>query len=148
MSSGVGKLFLVAFLVMTLTLSSCSLVEQQSIEPGRTTLTELRATLGEPKRQKTSSIRTQSKFYEFSNGCSYQTEREKIATEDCPAVGEQSQLQYWLHQWEGKRYTKATLPIGAKLHIEWVRYSLIAEGLSVIYDPDLDRVVRVVKYVH
>jgi hypothetical protein len=133
--------------VILLTLSACSKDQNELIVPGKTTVSELRAHLGEPSQQYTSQVRPQSKIFDYSGGCSFQVDRDTVTTIACEPQRDEVHLQYWLHRWEGKVQVRSPASGVPSYHghsVEQIR--VLDEGLAIIYDKAAQRVIRVVRH--
>ena len=134
---------------IVLTLSGCAKNDTGWIQPGKTTVADVRAQWGEPNRHAPSQVRPQSKILDYSNGCSFQIDRDTVITLACDPEDQEVHLQYWLHKWVGKVQKRESIigPIGQ--HGRKVfQISVPSEGLAVIYESTTDRVIRVVRHVH
>ena len=135
-------------IVTILTIGGCAKSETAWIDPGRTTIAEVRAQWGEPTRQGSSQVRPQSKVYDYPNGCSFQIDRDTVTTVSCVPSGQEVHLQYWLHRWEGKYQKREPLPGKVGRHGKRIfQLAVPSEGEAVIFDRATERVMRVVRHV-
>ena len=135
-------------IVIIMTISACAKSETAWIEPGRTTIAEIRSQWGEPARQGSSQVRPQSKVYDYQNGCSFQIDRDTVTTLSCTPSGQEVHLQYWLHHWEGKYQKREPLPGKPGRHGKTLfQLAIPSDGEAVIFDRATERVLRVVRHV-
>jgi hypothetical protein len=129
--------------------TGCAVDKHALVKPGKTTVSQLKATLGAPSRTDASSLRPSAMIYEYPNHQTYQVEHGTVVAKNRPPEPQEVTLQYWRHTWQAKgvatRYEEVPGSMDPHGHAQ---YQLTAPSLktSVIYDPNRDRVVRVVEY--
>ena len=126
---------------------ACAPRSQDLVVPGKTTVMELKSAQGDPQSTAVPESRPQAKLLCYHEGCCYQVERSFVMTTACEPTEEESSLQYWRHKWKGDPQRYETVPIANRAH-GGETYQLISDRArtAVIYEPQSDRVVRVVRY--
>ena len=117
----------------------------KSVKYGQTTTSDLIVLKGEPLKEEDLSI-PQSKMLIYENDEKYQVEKDIVVNSFRNPKQDERMLLYWKH-----KYPDCSFEIQkvnqAKTHQkgeEELRCS--SAGLSVIYDPNIQQVIRVVEY--
>ncbi|MGK5084106.1 hypothetical protein WDW37_12485 [Bdellovibrionota bacterium FG-1] len=138
---------LLAFTLLGSTLPGCAKSSQDLFVPGKATVGEIKAQLGEPERTTVPNVRPQAKLMDYPDGTSFQIEKNVMIGVSFPPTEEQLTLQYWRHKWEGHPQRFEEIPGSRNVHGQ-KSYQLFSlkENQAVIYEEQSDRITRVVKY--
>ncbi|MGZ3688506.1 MAG: hypothetical protein ACXWP5_03695 [Bdellovibrionota bacterium] len=134
--------------ILAVSANGCARTSQGNVVPGKTTRSQLTSEIGSPVSTAVPSANPASVLLDYHSDCSFQADSktEIIQARICEPHGQERTLQYWRHKWRGVKTT--LIPVaGSSPHSEQL-VQLQAPQLhtTVVYDPSLDRVVRVVNY--
>jgi hypothetical protein len=126
---------------------ACAKRSQDQVVPGKTTVSELKAQLGEPAHTSTPEIRPQAQLLCYPDGSCFQAEHKILVSSSRLPSADEMELQTWRHRWAGQSLRDEAIPDSADGHGK-KRYQLASKdaGMAVVYDRDTGRVLRVVKY--
>lgn len=138
------------FVLLLFILSACGdKATTKVVQLGRTTLSELKTLLGEPKRVDTfkTPALSSSQIVVYNENQKYQVEDDKVvATFRAPFEQEKSLL-YWKHRCRNERTTFRSLKRKVDNHLKAEQeFACKQSRITVIYDPNVDKVVRVINY--
>jgi hypothetical protein len=131
------------FILLAL-LVSCSKHEMQEIIPGETTITEAIDILGEPMEVKTSSFNARDEMFHFEQGVLQVEKKQVKVIFRNPIEEEEKNLQYWREQHKESSSTWNALRAPSGLGQFELKYP--SEGVAVIFDSNIDKVIRIIKY--
>lgn len=129
-----------------LLLTAVSCAEQvRSVQFGKTSKRELQAQMGEPI--KVENPLPQVEVLSFEGDSKYQIQDDIVTAGFRNPNEEEKSLLYWRHAFRDCQttFTELSKPKDSHLHAE-KQLSCIELGLSVIYDPNVDQVTRVVDH--
>lgn len=122
---------------------------QKVVLVGTTTFKELKSMFGEPKRVDTVKIPAvaASQVAVYSESQKYQIENDKVVAEfRAPYENEKSFL-YWKHLCRHEKTTWRSLRRKVDNHLKAEEeFSCKQSRITVVYDPNVDKIVRVINY--
>lgn len=137
-------------LILLLIMSACGEKSTSKVvQIGRTTLSELKNLLGEPKRIDTfkTPALASSQIVVYDENQKYQVEDNKVVASFRAPFEQEKSLLYWKHRCRNERTTFRSLKRKVDNHLKAEQeFSCKQSRLTVIYDPNIDRVVRVINY--
>lgn len=137
---------LTAAFILTLS-QGCAKRPQDAVIPGQTTVSELKAQLGEPTRVSTPAIRPHSRLLDYPDGSIFQIERNLVVAATYSPGPDEVTLQTWRHRWKGQNPQFEEIPGTRNPHGKRTFRLISAQArMAVIYDEATNRVVKVVRY--
>ena len=131
---------LAILLTLFLVGSSCARVDSRRFEPGRTTTTQLRSSLGPPLRELVvSTPEAERSHWIYPDGVNFQLEGSRLTARNRPPESSERTLQYWRLRWRGR------VQYGG--HAELVdSLSCPDERTVVFFRPSDGQVIQVTEY--
>lgn len=128
-------------------LNGCAKVDVQKVIPGQDTEQKVVKLFGPPVERQESTLKPGVALLKYGDDTQFQVEKGLITGTMRPPVGGEITLQYWRHEWRGREQVYEPAQGGNDAHGPQT-YVLKAPalGASVVYDPQLDRVTKVVRY--
>ena len=128
-------------------LVACSGAKQSKVKYGVTTAAQLRAAMGEPLSQQATSAQHPSEVVIYPEDERYQIEQNIVVAGFRNPTEQERTLLYWRHHFQGKETTFSATPSAAPSHVhKEMQLRCPSEGLTIIYDTNLDVVTRVVEH--
>jgi hypothetical protein len=123
---------------------SCS-GQSPLVEFGKTSRSQLKSQLGEPQRVENPAPKVEVLVYEDNK--KFQIQEDTVVAGFREPTEEEKVLLYWRHQFRDCATTTTELAKPAESHLQAEKQlSCEAQGISVIYDPNIDQVTRVVEH--
>ena len=134
-------------LILLILAEGCAKSNQEQVEPGVTTASTLRSILGDPAHIWIPAVSPQERLFDYSDGHSFQVERDIVVGVSYPPSGGEETLQFWRHKWVGHTQVFEELPGTVNIHGQR-RYQFASKqaGMAVIYDEASESVLRIVRY--
>jgi len=134
-------------LLMASGLLSCSGGRSSAVKYGVTTLEQLKAAKGEPHSIQTATAQQPQQVLVYADDEKYQVENNVVTTSFRNPTDEESSLLFWRHKFKEcvTSYTEIPGPPDAHTPAQ-MELKCPAQGLSAVYDPHTDAVIRVVEY--
>jgi hypothetical protein len=132
-------------LCVLLFVAACS-AEKSRVQVGVTSAAQLVEQLGSPQSIEAPAPGVQS--YVFEQDVKYQVQDEVVVAQMREPVGEETSLIYWRHQFRDCATTFAPLGSSDGHLEELMELACPEKGLKIIYDPNVEKVVRVVQHAH
>lgn len=133
-----------ALLMLSLFLVSCG-NKSKSTKYGEMLVSDLVASKGEPEKKETLSG-AEREMYVYEDNEKFQIEKGIVVNSFRTPHGDEKMLIHWKHKYPDCRFEIKKLDqkvIHQKVEEE---YKCLSAGISVIYDPNIEQVVRVVEY--
>lgn len=133
------------FLFLIVLLAASCGNKSKSIRYGEMTTSDLVALKGEPlKEEKLSG--PDSKMFIYEGNEKFQLKSDVVVSSFRRPVGDEKMLIYWKHKYSDCVFEVAKLNQKV-LHLKVEEeHKCVKAGVSVIYDPNIEQVVRVVEY--
>lgn len=130
--------------MLTLLMSCGDKVTEKAVILGKTTFTELKNLLGEPKRvDKVAAV----KVAVYLENEKYQIENDLVVAKFRAPFEEEKSLLYWKHLCRDEVSTFRDLEKNVQNHLKAEQeFSCKTSRITVIYDPNIDKIVRVINY--
>ncbi|MFZ4713272.1 MAG: hypothetical protein ACOYL6_06160 [Bacteriovoracaceae bacterium] len=131
-------------LLLGMFLSSCG-PSGLKLDFGKLTSKELKDKLGGPIRVE--STAQGKEVYVYPDDKKFQVDDEIVDASFRKPTAEESSLIYWRHKFKKKKTNLRRLPLPKDSHLMAEQeLSCLQEGTTIIYDPNIDKVVRVIEY--
>lgn len=131
------------FLILSFTVACGN--KAKSIKYGEMSVSDLVATKGEPIKEE-EIPRPEGKMYIYENNEKYQIEKGVVVNSFKNPSKDQKMLLHWKHKYSECHFIVKQLDQKV-LHLKpEEEYSCKSVGISLIYDPNIEQVVRVVEY--
>lgn len=139
---------LMLFMALSLGLLGCSGPKRSEVKFGLTTAAQLKESKGEPVSLQSLDKEQVGQVLVYPKNEKFQINKEEIVVASFrdPTENERSLL-YWRHQFQGKETSFSEIKTTAESHTgPEMELKCPSLGVSVIYDPNVDAVVRVVEH--
>lgn len=141
---------MVRFLLFNITLlifTACGVKGKDFLVLGLTSKKELQAQLGEPLKTELTP-QTKKEILTYENEIKYQVDNEVVVAKfRNPKNENEKSFIFWRHQFRGKKTTLRNVPSTLKTDLKPEQeYICLEEGITIIYDPNSDQVVRIYEY--
>ncbi len=135
----------IVLLSLLLTITAACGNKAKSIKYGEMSVSDLVASKGEPIKEE-EIPRPDGKMYIYENNEKYQIENGVVVNSFKNPNKDEKMLLYWKHKYEDCHFTIKQLDQKV-LHLKpEEEYNCKAAGITLIYDPNIEQVVRVVEY--
>lgn len=119
-------------------------VTEKAVVLGKTTFTELKKLLGEPQRVDNVAAVKVAVYLENEK---YQIENDLVVAKFRAPFEAEKSLLYWKHLCRDEAITFRDLEKSVENHLKPEQeFSCKASKITVIYDPNIDKIVRVISY--
>ncbi len=128
-----------------ISLTSCG-PQGLKMDFGKLTTKDLKAQKGEPSKIETSLVK-EKQVYIYDEDEKYQIDGEYVEARFRRPTKEEESFLYWKHKFKRKKTTLRRLPVPEGSHLEPEQELICLKlGISIIYDPNIDKVVRIIEY--
>ena len=133
-----------AFLILSFLLSSCG-PGPFKLDFGKLSSKDLKSQMGEPVRVETNQ--DGKEVYVYPEEQKFQVNDEIVEAKYRKPTPQEEYLLYWRHKFKKKKTVLKRLPVPKDSHLMAEQeLSCPEEGITIIYDPNIDKVVRIFEY--
>lgn len=119
--------------------------KSKSIKYGEITSADLVAIKGEPIKEEALST-PDSKMYIYEDNEKYQIKNDVVVNSFRTPVGDEKMLIHWKHKYSTCIFEISQLDQKVLHQKPEQEHKCVSAGISLIYDPNIEQVVRVVEY--